>query len=254
MSLLDSIKIVYEDDDLLVIDKPSGVLTHRVSKLDDSPTVVSWLVEHYPAIGSVYNQQGQDREWEMMRPGIVHRLDKETSGLMIAAKNQKAFDFLKDLFKERKIKKTYIALVHGHLKDKSGTIDAPIGKYGGKQTTKIVSGRHYLKERAAVTNYRVLQEYNDPDDSVSGQGYSLVQLEPETGRTHQIRVHLKSLGRPIVCDELYGTKKAVCPPELGRLFLHAQKLSFTTPSGQALSIESELPNELERFLGTLPIS
>ena len=245
MSLLDSIKIVYEDEDLLVIDKPSGVLTHRVSKLDDSPTVISWLIEHYPAIKDIYNQEGEDREWEAMRPSIVHRLDRETSGLIIAAKNQSTFDYLKKLFKDRNIKKTYIALVWGHFKEKVGTIDVPIGKYGGRQTTRTVSARHYLKEKSAVTNYKVLKEYD---------GYSLVQLEPETGRTHQIRVHLKSIGHPLVCDELYGTKKAVCPPELGRLFLHAQKLSFTTPSAQALSIESELPNELERFLVTLPIS
>lgn len=243
MAQIDSIKIVYEDNDLLVIDKPSGVLTHRVSKEDDSLTVVSWLLGHHPEIADVYSREGEDLEWEAMRAGIVHRLDKETSGLMIVAKTQSAFEYLKKLFKDRKIKKTYVALVYGYFKEKSGTIDAPIGKFGGRQTTRTVVGRSYIKEKSAATNYKVIKEFKD---------HSLVQLEPETGRTHQIRVHLKSVGRPIVCDKLYGHKNASCPSELGRLFLHAQKLVFTTPSGQAMSIESDLPDNLSRFLEKLP--
>lgn len=238
-------KIVYEDDDILVIDKPAGLLTHRVSKVDDSPTVVSWLLQHYPEVADVYSHDGQDVEWESMRSGIVHRLDKETSGLMVVAKNQNSFVFLKNLFKERKIQKTYIALVHGHFKNMTGTIEAPIGKYGGKQTTRTVVGRSFLKEKPAVTDYRVLEEYTD---------FSLVEASPKTGRTHQIRVHLKSIGHPIVCDKLYSGKKQVCPAELGRLFLHAQKLELATPTGENLTLETDLPPELEAFLRHLPKS
>ena len=235
-------KIVYEDDDILVIDKPAGLLTHRVSKEDESSTVVSWLLRHYPEIADVYSHDGQDMEWESMRSGIVHRLDRETSGLMVIAKNMNSFTFLKGLFKERKIKKTYTALVYGHLKHQSGTIEVPIGKYGGKQTTRTVVGRSFLKEKPAVTDYRVLQEYVD---------YSLVEASPRTGRTHQIRVHLKSMGHPIVCDPLYAGKKQACPSDLGRLFLHAQKLELVTPSGESLALEIDLPTDLQQFLLTL---
>lgn len=242
MSLLDLVKIIYEDKDLLVINKPSGLLTHKVSKDDNSDTVAKWFLQYYPDAKDVYSKLGQDLEWEAMRPGIVHRLDKETSGVMVLAKNQKAFDFLKTLFQERKIKKTYLALVAGHFKERFGIIDLPIGKYGGKQTTRTVVGRSYLKEKTATTKYKVLQELQD---------YSLVELEPQTGRTHQIRVHLKALGHPILCDPLYSSKRTICPPELGRLFLHAQKLSFVTPEGKSLTIESDLPEELERFLEAL---
>ena len=233
------IQIVYEDDDILVIDKPAGLLTHRVSKINDSSTVVSWLLKYYPDVKNVYNHLGEDPEWEAMRPGIVHRLDKETSGLIVIAKNQNSFDFLKNIFKTRDIKKMYITLVYGHLKEKSGIINAPIGKYGGRQTTRTVVGRRYLKEKEAVTEYKVLKEYRD---------FSLLEVRPHTGRTHQIRVHLKSIGHPIVCDLLYRTKKMTCPAELGRLFLHAKSLRFDTLSGRALNIELDLPQELTNFL------
>lgn len=116
-----------------------------------------------------------------------------------------------------------------------------LGKLGTRQTTRI-HGKHELKERIAITEYRVLQEFAD---------YSLLEVVPKTGRTHQIRVHLKSIGHPVVCDPLYSGKKLVCPPELNRLFLHALELSFTTPNGQALSVKSDMPPELERFLKSL---
>lgn len=224
------INIIYEDEDIIVIDKPSGLLTHPKNKLDKSENVVSWLLGKYPSIKDV----GEDK----IRPGIVHRLDKETSGLLLIAKNQKSFEYLKKLFQERKIQKTYIALVHGKLKNKRGVIETPLGKLGTKQTIRIY-GKRQLKEKNAITEYKVLEEYND---------YSLLQLMPKTGRTHQIRVHLKSIGHPIVCDPLYSGKHHICPPELGRLFLHASKISFLSPSGKALVIENDLPSELANFL------
>ncbi|MBI2063509.1 MAG: hypothetical protein HYT65_00745, partial [Candidatus Yanofskybacteria bacterium] len=136
------IKIIYEDPDFLIIDKPSGLLTHPVNRQDKSESVVGWLLEKYPEIANVRDQYGTSvGEWTDLRPGIVHRLDRETSGLLLIAKNQPAFDYLKKLFAERNIKKTYLALVHGRLKDKSGTIEKPLGKLGARQTTKI-SGKH----------------------------------------------------------------------------------------------------------------
>ncbi|MEK7151660.1 MAG: RluA family pseudouridine synthase [Patescibacteria group bacterium] len=240
---MSNISIVYEDRDFLIIDKPSGLLTHAVNREDKSPSVVSWLLEKYPEIAEVHDEYGASvGEWVDLRPGIVHRLDKETSGLLLIAKTQPAFNYLKNLFVERKIKKTYVALVYGQLKNKSGIINAPLGKLSGRQTTKV-TGTHKLKEKTAITEYRLLKQYAN---------YSLVEAMPQTGRTHQIRAHLKSIGHPIVCDSLYADKHSVCPPDLNRLFLHALKLSFVSPSGSAITVETDLPPELENFLKTLP--
>ena len=137
--------------------------------------------------------------------------------------------------------------MYGHLKNQRGVIDAPLGKVvdrsgQGRQTTRI-NAKNKLKEKAAVTEYEVHEEYLD---------YSLVEARPQTGRTHQIRAHLKSIGHPVVCDRIYAGKKMVCPFELGRLFLHAAKLSFVSPAGSAITVESDLPKELDNFLQTLP--
>lgn len=250
---MNKISIVYEDGDFLIIDKPSGLLTHPVNRQDQSPSVVGWLLEKYPEISRVQDEYGASvGEWVDLRPGIVHRLDRETSGLLLIAKTQPAFNYLKKLFQERKIQKTYLALVHGKLKNRSGIIESSLGKLDGKQTTKIL-GKHKLKEKPATTEYKVLNEYVD---------YSLVEVRPQTGRTHQIRIHLKSIGHPVVCDPIYSgplrrsfseaSKQTVCPPELGRLFLHAQKLTFVSPSGAAISVEADLPSDLENFLKILP--
>jgi len=248
------ISIVYEDSDLLVINKPAGLLTHPVNRTDTSESVVSWVLEKYPEIKNVTDKRGESLgQWVEIRPGIVHRLDKETSGLMIIAKNQSAFDYLKKQFQERKIKKTYMALVVGQLKEKFGRIEFPIGKITGrsgsvKQTTQI-HGKHELKEKMAVTEYKVLKTFGSNQSPITN--YQLLEVSPLTGRTHQIRVHLKSISHTIVCDPLYGGNN-ICPPKLGRLFLHAQKISFITPSGQALTLEIDLPPELADFLETLP--
>jgi 23S rRNA pseudouridine1911/1915/1917 synthase len=239
-------KIIYEDENILVIDKPSGLLTHPKNKDDQSESVVSWLLKNRPEIKNI----GEDK----IRPGIVHRLDQETSGLLLIAKNQKSFEYLKKLFQERKIEKTYLALVHGILKRKSGVIETPLGKLGARQTTRI-HGKHELKEKNAITEYKVLREYGLPQEVFNKppyggllNNYSLLEVTPKTGRTHQIRIHLKSIGHPVACDPLYAGKRLVCPPELNRLFLHAQRLSFVTSGGQALTVESEMPPELEGFL------
>ncbi len=231
--LTSQIKIIYEDGNILILDKPSGLLTHPKNKNDRSESVVSWLLKNRPSVKDV----GEDK----IRPGIVHRLDKETSGLLLIAKNQKSFEYLKELFQKREIIKTYIALVYGRLKNKKGIIETPLGKLGTKQTTKI-HGKHELKEKNAITEYGVLKEYAD---------YSLLEITPKTGRIHQIRVHLKSIGHPVVCDPLYSGKHHICSSELGRLFLHAQKLSFVSPAGESLTVETDLPPELDNFLKTL---
>lgn len=236
-----SMSIVHEDTDLLVINKPAGLLTHPKSPNDQSPSVAGWLREKYPSITKV----GDD---PVLRPGLVHRLDKETSGLMIIAKNQGAFSFLKNLFQKRLIKKTYLALVYGRLKDKSGIINLPLGKIGAKQTTKI-HGKKELAQKTAVTEYAVINYF-----LFNASPFTLLSVSPLTGRTHQIRVHLQSIGHPVVCDRIYGGKRQACPSELGHLFLHAQKLEFTSPSGQALVLEADPPQELTDFLNSSTIS
>ena len=237
------IQIIYEDDDFLIIDKPSGLLTHPVNRQDKSESVVSWVLEKHPEISKIRDDYGDSvGVWTDLRPGIVHRLDRETSGLLLIAKNQSSFNYLKNIFKERKIKKTYLALVYGIVKESSGTIDIPLGKLGSKQSTKI-KGKKNLEEKSAITEFKVLQKFND---------YSLIEFRPLTGRTHQLRVHAKTMGYPIVCDPIYSGKRAVCPPELGRMFLHANKLSFTSPSGMAISVEIDLPAKLDDFLKDLP--
>jgi 23S rRNA pseudouridine1911/1915/1917 synthase len=225
--------IVYEEADFLVIDKPWGLIVHPKNADDLSYSVTQWLIESYPEAKSV----GEDP----LRPGIVHRLDRETSGLLVLTKTQAAFEYFKNLFQSHTIQKTYTALVQGSMKDDKGVIDAPMGRVGMKRTTRRVRGA-LVNEKEAVTEYTVLQRFAD---------YTLVEAKPRTGRTHQLRVHFKSIGHPIVCDRVYGGKNMVCPIELGRLFLHAQKLEFTTPSGKSLSLETDLPEGLQNYLNTL---
>lgn len=228
------IKMVFEDSDFLVINKPAGLLVHKKHPADTETTLVDWLIKKYPEIKNV----GDDLE---VRPGIVHRLDRETSGLMIVAKNQSSFSYFKKLFQDRKINKSYLALVRGHLKNKEGVVDAPMAKIGTRQTTRI-HGKKDLEEKSAITEYKVIKEFTE---------FSLLEARPLTGRTNQIRVHLKSIGHPIVCDKIYAGRRAVCPPELGRLFLHAHKLRFVSPSGESLSLEADPAPELASFLEQL---
>ncbi|OGN08022.1 MAG: hypothetical protein A2750_00935 [Candidatus Yanofskybacteria bacterium RIFCSPHIGHO2_01_FULL_45_42] len=225
-------EIVYEDKDFLIIHKPWGLIVHPRNKNDKSYSVAQWFVENYPHSKNV---------GDLERPGIVHRLDRETSGLMILAKTPKSFDYFKKLFQDRKIKKTYVALVSGKVADKDGVITAPLGRIGVKRTIRIV-GKKLLDSKEATTEYRVLKRLKN---------FTLLEVRPLTGRTHQIRVHLKSIGHPVMCDRVYGGKNMVCPPGLDRLFLHAQKLEFTAPSGRSMVVETDLPEKLQNFLNSV---
>jgi 23S rRNA pseudouridine1911/1915/1917 synthase len=225
--------VVYEDSNIIVLNKPSGISMHKTSINDQHETIADILIKHYPYLEGI----GEDP----LRPGIVHRLDKETSGLVLIAKNKEAFSYLKGLFQAREIHKTYIALVYGRPEKSYGTIDIPLGKIGTKQTTQI-QGRRELTERQALTDYKVITTFNN---------YSLLEVSPKTGRTHQIRIHLKSIGHPIVGDSLYGPRKGQRPASLNRMFLHAQRLSFTTQDNKALALEVDLPEDLQNILSGL---
>lgn len=240
-----SISIVYEDNNLLVINKPSGLITHPKNAEDKQESVTGWLVEKYPEIKTV----GEDP----LRPGLVHRLDKDTSGLMVIAKTQNSFFYLKRLFhpspftkgegfQDKKIKKFYLALVHGKPKEPKGIIDAPMGRIGMKRTTQVRGNKKLKDKKEAITEYSTVKNFRD---------FTLLEVSPHTGRTHQIRVHLKSIGNPIAGDPLYGRKNSNRPKQPERLFLHAYKLQFVSLDGKALSFETDIPDDLQKFLNEL---
>ena len=220
------LKVIYEDDDLLVVDKPAGLVVHPAPG-HASGTLVNALLAHAPGIASL---DGDDR------PGIVHRLDKDTSGLMVVAKHDRAQQFLAAQLRDRQMDKRYLALVDGVPPSESGTIDAPVGRNlrHPRQMAVVASGR------AAVTHFRVLHRYDR---------HTLLECKPVTGRTHQIRVHLASIGCPVAGDRAYGR----APPTLAltRQFLHAARLTFRLSDGAERTFEAPLPPELQEVLTRL---
>ncbi|MFC1700712.1 RluA family pseudouridine synthase [Patescibacteria group bacterium] len=227
------IDIIFENSDIIVIDKPAGLLVHPTHK-KEKDTLIDWLINYYPEIRNV----GDDKN----RPGIVHRLDKDTSGLLIIVKNNKYFDYLKKLFANRKIEKKYLALVVGHLKEKKGIITKSISL--SKKNYKKRSALLDSHSKTAITKYKVIKEYKD---------YSLLEISPKTGRTHQIRIHLSSIGYPIAGDKQYKFKRQICPEKLTRQFLHAKYLKFQLTSGKIVEFKSELPKDLKEVIDNLKI-
>lgn len=220
-------EIIFADKDLVVINKPHGIPVHGGNTISGA-TLVDFILEKYPEIKTV----GEDP----VRPGIVHRLDKNTSGVMIVARNQKTFEFLKDLFKNRRIEKKYHAILCKTPKNKEGTITMPIGRLVKNPTKRgVEQGKIKIRgARDAMTKYRVLKE---------GIDYALVELTPKTGRMHQLRVHMKTLGHPIACDQAYGGKKVCCPAGCARQLLHAQSIAFSFPEGRRLFFEADYPED-----------
>lgn len=227
--------IVYEDSDILVVNKAAGMVVH-VGAGVRSGTLVNALLAHIHALSSL----GGD-----LRPGIVHRLDKMTSGLVVVAKNDAAHRRLSEQFKSREVHKNYTALVHGRMATDSGEISKPVGRDPRRRTRMKTGG---IAPREALTKYRVLRRFGH---------FTLVEAMPQTGRTHQIRVHLASLGHPVVGDTTYGAPaklrfKGNEEPTLPRTFLHAAKLAFTHPlTGAPLELEAPLPEDLLAFLACL---
>jgi len=215
--------ILYEDAALLVVDKPSGMIVYPDGK-HDYPALSSWLETKLKGpVGEAFF--------------FVHRIDRETSGVLVVAKTQAAFEFLKEQFKARETRKTYRAFVHGTFKEERGIIDKPIGSSrggSGPRSAKL----SYGVQRDAVTMYKVLGERTYEADGPEPVSY--VEIFPKTGRTHQIRVHMASVGRPILADKLYGSGRA---PLLGfeRLALHALTLSFKHPKGEDMTFSAPLP-------------
>ncbi|MEI7765530.1 MAG: RluA family pseudouridine synthase [bacterium] len=261
------IKVLYEDKDILVIDKPSGISVHPDGRSKEK-TITDWILKNYPKIKGVGEPMNFDGN-EIDRPGIVHRLDKDTSGVLVIAKNKKSYDFLKKQFTDREIKKIYIAIVNGWLKNDKGIIDKPIGR-SPSDFRRRLAGRGARGElRDAVTEYKVLKRVQVsaydffsrltlprvPGGTLTDKKnhkqevskFSILEVYPKTGRTHQIRVHMKYLSFPIVCDSLYNPK-GLCPEGLNRMGLHAKSIEFKNQKGKLIKIESPLPKEFKKML------
>lgn len=229
-------KIIFEDDSLFVVDKPAGWITNEADTTTTQPVLQSWIRENfeYPLKGN-----------KEMRDGIVHRLDKETSGLIIVAKTKEAFEKLQAEFKSREVKKTYIALLHGKVEPAEGEIQALVGRLPWRRDRfGVIAGG-----RESQTLYKVLNFY-----SGNNGGHTLIEFHPQTGRTHQIRIHAKHIGHAIVADEFYAGRKTArndrkwCP----HLFLHAASIKFIHPIvGKEVEFKSELPKELSDVIETL---
>jgi 23S rRNA pseudouridine1911/1915/1917 synthase len=221
--------ILYEDSDVVAVAKPAGLVTHSDSRTKE-PTAEDWFKEKY------LNATG----------GYVHRLDRDTSGVLVFAKNMPAYLFLRQAFHDRAVHKTYLAFVYGTLKEKSGTIDFDIGR--SRQDFRLRSAQPKAKGRLrdALTRYEVVGET---------EKYSLLKMNPETGRTHQIRVHLKAIHHPIVCDPLYAAgfyKKGEPALGISRLGLHAYSLDLPLPGGTRTLITAPVPPELAPALKAFP--
>ena len=221
------IKILYEDSNILAIDKPSGILVHPSTALRADPkqkTILDIFKKKYPKLE------------------IVHRLDKETSGVMLIAKNKKAHEFLKKQFQSREVKKIYHAIVGGHISKDHEIINKPIGR-SPRDFRRHLAGRGARGQmREAITEYRVLRRF-----ASGGEKYSYLEVRPKTGRTHQIRVHMKFINHPVACDSLYNPD-GPCPRGISRLALHAKSIEFTNLKNKIVKVESSLPAEFEKIL------
>lgn len=224
--------ILYEDADVVAVAKPAGLITHSDGRTKEE-TAEDWFKEKYPVAAALPPEAPA---------GYVHRLDRDTSGVLIFAKNAAAYGFLRKVFHDREVKKTYLAFVYGALKEKRGIIDFDIGRSRSDFRLRSAQPKAKGRLREALTRYEVVAET---------EGASLLKMNPETGRTHQIRVHLKAIHHPIIGDPLYAPKQ---PLMLGltRLGLHAFMVDFPLPSGGRATIVAPLPDDLKPALARFP--
>jgi 23S rRNA pseudouridine1911/1915/1917 synthase len=256
---MDELQILYEDEAFLVINKPSGMTVNKAETTRHEFTVQDWMERRYgiveritegeaqPAVAEGFGEAKWDPEVEFYkRGGVVHRLDKETSGILLLAKTPAAFAALQKQFKDRTVHKTYIALCHGSVIPSEGEISVPVGRlpWNRKQFGIVPGGRPSVTKYIVISNFKFLMS-NDTEM------FSLVELYPETGRTHQIRVHMKYIGFPLFGDFLYAGRKTSRDDRklLERVFLHAAKISFRHPSTDTeMHFEAPLPAELQKVL------
>ena len=223
--------ILYEDQDIVAVDKPAGLVTHADGRTEE-PTAEAWFKARYPDV-------------TLERP-YVHRLDRDTSGVLIFAKNADTYEFFRKAFTDREVEKTYLALVYGVPKEKKGVIDFAIGRSRKDFRLRSAQPKAKGRLREAITRYEVLSEREE-----GGGYYALLRLSPETGRTHQLRVHLKAIHHPIVGDTLYAPKHQAAFG-IGRLALHAASINLPSPSGERIHIEAPLPSDLAGAFALFP--
>lgn len=242
MDLSKKITILYEDTHIVAIDKPSGLVIHSDGKTVE-PLLTDWVLKHYPKTKGVGEPITMTDGTVIDRPGIVHRLDRETSGVMLIAKTAKGHAFLKEQFQNRTMEKKYLAFVHGELKDQYGIINRPMGrsKSDFRKWSATRGARGEL--RPAETWWTLIRARG---------GYSLVEAEPKTGRTHQIRVHFKAINHPVVCDRLYAPDKG-CAFGFGRTALHAASISFMNTYGKKITVAAPLPADFKEAMAELGI-
>ncbi len=235
------IPILYEDDDIIVINKPSGVMTHPDGR-SQSETISDWFATQYPQSKEVGEPARLVSGETITRPGIVHRLDTDTTGVLILAKTNKAHAFLKHSFQEHTIKKTYLAFVYGILKEKKGTINLPIGR--SRKDFRLRSAQRKARGtlREAITRYETIATTKE---------HTFVRIMPETGRAHQIRVHFKAIHHPVVCDALYAPKHP-CDLGISHLGLHAYRIAFLLPSGKEVEVIAPPPEDFMRAMESFP--
>ena len=251
----------------MVIDKPAGIAVHPDARTSDKDITMADLILSYDKkiakVGEPMEVEYKGEKIKILRPGMVHRLDRETSGVLLVAKNQKTFLFLKEQFQNHKIKKVYRAFVYGYVSDpkaslltgKKGVINAPIGR--SPNDIRMWTAGRGAKEpvREAVTEYKVLDRFKDPSvvarqlPFAGEQKYSYIEAYPKTGRTHQIRVHMRYINHPIVSDPLYRGSNELA---LGmkRLALHSQSITFRLPNGELKTVESPLPADFKKVIKT----
>lgn len=227
---LSGVSVLWEDENAAVLFKPAGVMVHPSEKSDE-PTLSDFVLKKWPSTEDVGESLKLSDGREIKRPGIVHRLDRETSGAIVVAKNQESFLHLKNQFQKKIVRKTYRAFVYGRMKKEAGTIDLPLGRSKGDFRQYAHPARARGEMREALTHFTTLEAKKE---------YSHLELVPKTGRTHQIRAHLKAIGHPVVCDRIYAK---TMPRALGfdRVALHALKLAFKDMSGKLIEVEAPLP-------------
>ncbi len=229
------IKVLYEDTNILAIEKPAGISVHADGR-SKVKTIADWVLKNYPKMKNVGENEVFEHKkikTEIKKPGIVHRLDRDTSGVMLLAKNEKAYQFLKKQFQDREVKKTYVAIVNGNMRNDRGLINNSIGR-SPVDFRRYSAGRGARGEmREAVTTYRVLKRIPK---------FTYVEVTPKTGRTHQIRVHMKYLNHPVVGDSLYNPEGLI-PKGFKRMALHAKSIEFQNLKGETIKVESKIPKE-----------
>ncbi len=239
----ENIKKIYEDDEVVVINKPSGILVHADGVSKDK-TITDWVLENYPEAINVGEEATLKNGEVIKRPGIVHRLDKDTSGALLICKTKKAYEYFKELFQNKNIKKEYHALVYGIVKNDSGIIDKPIGRHPADFRRRLAENGARGELREAITKYEVIKR---------GKEASFIHAYPLTGRTHQIRVHLKSINHPVVCDSLYAPK-GTCLFSINRLALHAYKITWKNMAGIEQTAIAPYPEDFERAINEFEAS